>query len=79
MSDFDVSCYRIAAERLGIARPTQGKCPRCRRFYYFRGRLSETCCPTCRRPLARTSGLLGPDVHRFVILGRNGYAERIVP
>ncbi len=52
------------------ATPTQGKCLRCRRFYYFVGRLLDRHCPNpaCNWMLARTSDELDRrEWPRFVV------------
>lgn len=43
-----------------MKRVTQGKCPKCRVRFEWRGKplLRDAFCPTCHAPLSRTSHLL---------------------
>ena len=45
---------------MGRGQQTQGKCTPCRRRYVWKGRplLRRALCPSCRRPLDRTTHIL---------------------
>ncbi len=57
-----------AVARAYLLYPTQGKCEPCGRFYFFRGRLKDRTCPTCRQQLSRTSW--ESTLPRFIIRDR---------